>query len=91
LPSVARLVTVDEVLRQPVQLGHRALHRALVLADVAAELLADEHQLFLELLELLARGVVLVHAGEPEVAQRLLDVVLGLGVGEVMSMATSAS
>jgi len=77
----ARLVAVDEVLGRALELRRRARDRRCVLTDVAAELLADRDELLLDLLDPRPGRLVLVHAAQAEIAERALDVVLGLRVG----------
>ncbi len=70
LAVLPRLVRVQEVLGQAVELGRVEADRAYVVADVLGELLGDLGLPLGEPAETLADGLVLVHAGPTEVAQR---------------------
>ena len=82
----------DEVGGQAVELG-RALRgdRPQIRPDVAVEVLADDDELVAQLLDARAGRVVFVDAGEAEVAQRALDVVLRFRVGPADVERVSAS
>ena len=70
-PLGVGLVPCDEVGGQAVELGGAGRrHRPEIGPDVAIEVLADEHELVAQRLDALARRLVLVDAGQPEVAQR---------------------
>ena len=74
-------VARHEVGRQPAQLVGARRHGAGVGADVAAEFLADGHELFVERAHARPRRRVAIDTGEPEFAQRLRDVVPRRRVG----------
>ena len=70
-----------EISRQPVQFGRiPGDDLAQIRTDVAAEILADDRQLVVQLLNTLSGRFVFVDAGEPEVAKRPLHVMPGFGV-----------
>ena len=91
LPFARGRVRAHEVVGQAVEVRRIELERADVRGDVRVELLAELDQLLAQRLHAGARGVVLVDAGAPEVAQRLLDVVLRRRVGARQFRRASAS
>ena len=89
MPPASGLCRVDVIGGQAVEFGCAGGRDGPEIGpDVPVEVLPDEHQLVAERLDALARRLVLVHAGEPEVAQRPPQVVprfrvRGLGVETV--------
>ena len=77
----ARRVALHKVLGEPLEVRRRHLDLPRVIPDVAIEVLRDEHQLLAHRGDPLAHGIVLVHARQPEVAERLRDEVLRRGGG----------
>jgi hypothetical protein len=61
---------------QAVQLSGRGLDGLRALLNVAAEFERELRSLIVQALQAVARGLVLVHAGQPVAEQRALDVVL---------------
>ena len=70
----------QEIGRQAVQLVRGRSDRFAALLNIAAELERQTSGFLVEGLQMVARRLVLVHAGKPVAEQRALDIVLGCGV-----------
>ena len=73
------------VRRQAVQLGHSGLNGLGAFLDIAAELEREDGGLFVQGLQVVAGGLILVNAGQPVAKQRALEVVPcgRAGVGQI--------
>ena len=76
LPSALGWMAGEVVRRQAVEFGFGGLDGLAALLNVAAELERKAGGLLMQRLQVVARGLVLVDAGQPIAEQRALDIVL---------------
>ncbi len=71
------LVKIDVVGGQAIELGLRGCHLQRAVSNIASELECEVSDLVVEHTDLGPRGIVLVHADEPILEQRVLKIVAG--------------